>query len=194
MTYFEASLQASAANMRYETDVFRQFRIQMIGPDGSMTETTIHNFNDEDGRVDEIYAAADKDGVSVTVVISNPSVQIVGAVQSLQTEALGYEETQTGEEDQAAAMLKILSSKIDALKGMNPYPTNRLKNMGCVYIWQIVEQTEAHWLKKPRFGRKSLRQLKAALQRLFINAGLSMENVFNLDLDLYRDKLPTPPE
>ena len=161
----------------------------MIGPDGQRTTVIFTDIDDEDGRIDQIYAAATQ--VSVELTIQNPSADVLNDVHSLQRESLGIEQ---GEEDPQETMIRLLNKPIEDIPGAKPLGVNVLKNAGNGYFraWQIMELRGGELLKIKGFGKISFNAIKSGLYEMFADAGVPLENVFGLDLDNYKDRLITP--
>jgi hypothetical protein len=53
-------------------------------------------------------------------------------------------------------------------------PGNCLKNENIVYIGDLVQRTEAEWLRAPNFGRKSLSEIKEILAQMGLHLGVEI--------------------
>lgn len=75
---------------------------------------------------------------------------------------------------------KNLWRSVDELE-LSVRPANGIANAGTQHVYEIVLRTEVDWLKTKNFGRKSLRDLKELLQKLF---GLPRHvSPFGIELD-----------
>lgn len=185
----DASVATLRGKQGVEENVFKTFTVHMIGPDGQQTTVIFTDIDDEDGRIDQIYAAATQ--VSVELTIQNPSAEVLNDIHSLQRESLGVEE---GEEDPQETMIRLLNKPIADIPGAKPLGVNVLRNVGKGYFlaWQIMELKESEIQRIKGFGKISFNAIKSGLYKMFADAGVPLENVFGLDLDKYKNRLITP--
>ena len=52
---------------------------------------------------------------------------------------------------------------------------NCLENAEIVYVWQLIQKSEADLLKLKNFGRKSLKEIKGVLAELGLELGMTIE-------------------
>jgi DNA-directed RNA polymerase subunit alpha len=95
--------------------------------------------------------------------------------------------TQTADDEDVIKNIKstadnILSHKIDKLE-LSSRSYNCLKNENLVYIGDLVVKTEEDLLKTPNFGRKSLNEIKYALENNGLSLGMDISNWKAVDLE-----------
>jgi hypothetical protein len=167
--------------------------VRLTGANGAATETVLTNIDSNDERVIELLEAGGD--VEIVIMITNPDISIMDAVHSLQQEALGiYDDDDDSEEDLQQTMVRLLSKPIDDIPGAKTLGLNALRNAGHLLIWQIMKMRESEIKRIKSFGAIGFNSVKSGLHKLFADAGVPLENVFGLDLELYQDQLPTPGE
>jgi DNA-directed RNA polymerase alpha subunit len=70
---------------------------------------------------------------------------------------------------------RMLSETVDQL-ALPPLATNWLRNGDILYIGDLVQMTEAALMRNPGFVRRSLNQIKAALNRDGLSLGMKVAN------------------
>jgi hypothetical protein len=83
------------------------------------------------------------------------------------------EEVLTDEEAAAKYTQMGLLKKVELL-GLSVRSANCFHNEGIIYIGDLVLRTESQLLKTPNFGRKSLNELKAALDKMELRFGMEL--------------------
>jgi|GEM_PF-5783591 len=66
-----------------------------------------------------------------------------------------------------------LLKKVDLL-GLSTRVNNHMYNQNIIYIGDLVLKTEIHFLETPKFGRRGLNQLNAALDKMGLHLGMKL--------------------
>lgn len=173
--------------------------IQLSGQNGTDTEIVLYNVDTAEAAVIDAVEAAD--GVEIIITIAKPDKELVEGLQKLQREDLGFEDEEEGpdeepnEEPEAGSeekYIEVLSRRCDTLDGLGAYAKRQLKGHKFEFIWQLVQKTEADLLRTKNIGRKTLRTLTASLRKAFAEAGVPQQEIFNRNLDRFKERLPKP--
>lgn len=70
----------------------------------------------------------------------------------------------------------VLLKKVDDLESLSVRSSNCLRNMGVVFLGDLVTKSESEILKTPNFGRKSLKEIKNSLRNLGLSLNMTVDN------------------
>ncbi len=108
--------------------------------------------------------------VNVTITLQVPTeeqAQLLGKIHFYRVES----EEPTAEHNFSDEQITYLAKRVDELE-LTVYSTNRLQDIGTVFVWQICERSKTEMLKTKNFGRKSVNEIEEALAEMDLDYGM----------------------
>lgn len=109
--------------------------------------------------------------------LSGAEVDPISVSQSTDWENASIDDDTRDRVSDATLLSKLLIEVADL--GLSVRNENVLKNMDIQFVGQLVQLTEAEWLRTPNTGRKSMNQLKELFAGLGLHFGMDVSNAIN---------------
>jgi DNA-directed RNA polymerase subunit alpha len=178
---FKAEFQIESGKGYRNSSHAANDEVGLIEIDAIFSPVTKVTFNIESSRVGQVI---DYDKL-ILEIETNGSIKpdnAVGIAAKILKEQMSvfinFDETiaVAADEDDAEEELSfnpVLLKKVEELE-LSVRSQNCLKNENINYLGDLVKRSEGDMLKTPNFGRKSLNEIKAILQSLNLNFGMSI--------------------